>query len=105
MEFTRIAVFITTGSAEEAQKIASVLVEQRKAACVNIIPQVSSIFRWEGNIDSAEEHLLMVKTRTQMLDDVISLVKKNHSYDVPEVVALPVIGGNKDYLDWLDGEV
>ena len=105
MEFTFIAVLITAGSVEEAQKIAGVLLEQKKAACVNIIPQVSSRFWWEGKIDSAEESLLLVKTKKQMLDDVINLVKENHSYDVAEVIALPVVGGNQDYLNWMDREV
>ena len=105
MEFTYIVVLITTGSVEEAQKIAAALLEKREAACVNIIPQVSSRFWWEGKIDSAEESLLLVKTKIQMLDDVISLVKESHSYDVAEVIALPVVGGNLDYLDWMDREV
>ena len=105
MEFAYIAVLITAGSAEEAQAIATALLENRKAACVNIIPQVSSRFWWKGEIDSAEESLLLVKTGARMLEDVISLVKGNHSYDVPEVIALPIVGGNPDYLDWMDREV
>ena len=78
-EFTYIVVLITTGTPEEAQRIAAVLLEQRKAACVNIIPQVSSRFWWKGKLDSAEESLLIVKTRASLLDEVVSLVKQVHS--------------------------
>lgn len=104
-EFTYIVVLITTGTPEEAQRIAAVLLEQRKAACVNIIPQVSSRFWWKGKLDSAEESLLIVKTRASLLDEVVSLVNQVHSYDVAEVIALPIVGGNQDYLDWMGGEV
>jgi len=104
-EFTYIVVLITTGTPEEAQRIAAVLLEQRKAACVNIVPRVSSRFWWRGELDSAEESLLIVKTKATVLDEVVSLVKEAHSYDVAEVIALPVVGGSQDYLDWMGGEV
>ena len=104
-EFTYIVVLITTGTPEEAQRIAAVLLEQRKAACVNIVPRVSSRFWWRGKLDSAEESLLIVKTKATLLDEVVSLVKEAHSYDVAEVIALPVVGGSQDYLDWMGGEV
>lgn len=104
-EFTYIVVLITTGTPEEAQRIAAVLLEQRKAACVNIVPRVSSRFWWRGELDSAEESLLIVKTKVSLLDEVVSLVKEAHSYDVAEVIALPIVGGNKDYLDWMGEEV
>jgi periplasmic divalent cation tolerance protein len=77
----------------------------RKAACVNIAPKISSRFWWQGKLESAEESLLIVKTRASVLDEVVNLVKKHHSYDVPEVVALPIIGGNEDYLEWMGKEV
>jgi len=99
-----IVVLITTGSLEEAQKIASALLEQRKAACANIVPQVNSRFWWQGELDSADESLLIIKTRASILDDVISIVKQNHSYEVAEVIALPIVGGNPDYLDWMAEE-
>ena len=100
-----IVLFITTDSAEEARKIAGALLEQKKAACVNIVPGVESVFWWEGKVDSASENLLVVKTRASLLDEVVNLVKKVHSYDVPEIIALPIIGGNKDYLDWIGESV
>lgn len=104
-EFTDIVVFITTAGAEEAQRIADMLLNERKAACINIVPKVSSRFWWQGKLESAEEVLLIVKTRASLLDEVVNLVKKHHSYDVPEVVALPIIGGNENYLEWLGKEV
>jgi periplasmic divalent cation tolerance protein len=104
-EFADVVVFITTANAEEAQRIAGVLLNERKAACINIVPGVSSLFWWQGKIDSAEESLLIVKTKASVLSQVVNLVKQHHSYDVPEVIALPIIGGNRDYLEWMDGEV
>jgi periplasmic divalent cation tolerance protein len=100
-----IVVFITAADAEEAQRIADALLKERKAACINIVPKISSRFWWQGKLDSAEESLLIVKTRASVLDEVVSLVKKHHGYDVPEVIALPIIGGSQDYLEWLGREV
>ncbi|OGO03064.1 MAG: hypothetical protein A2Y59_06430 [Chloroflexi bacterium RBG_13_52_14] len=97
-----IVVLITTGSEQEAHKIARLLIEERKAACVNIVPGVDSVFRWKGKIGSARESLLLVKTRAPLLSDIISLVKEVHSYEVPEIIALPITGGSEDYLRWLD---
>jgi periplasmic divalent cation tolerance protein len=99
----RIIVLIAAGSEEEAHKIAKLLVNEKKAACVNIVPGVDSIFRWKGKIDSAHESLLLVKTRASLFPEIISLVKEAHSYEVPEVIALPIIGGSEEYLKWLDG--
>ena len=100
-----LLVLITAGSSEEAHLIAEELLNQRKAACVSIVPEISSLFWWEDRIDSAPESLLVVKTRSSLLSEVITLVKQIHSYDVPEIVALPIIGGNQDYLEWIDREV
>ena len=98
----RIIVLITAGSEEEAHKIAKLVVNQKKAACVNIVPRVDSLFRWKGKIDSAHESLLLVKTRASLLSEIVSLVKQAHSYDVPEIIALPIVGGSEEYLKWLD---
>jgi periplasmic divalent cation tolerance protein len=97
-----IVVLITVGSEEEARKIARLLVKERKAACVNIVPGVDSLFRWKGKVDSARESLLLVKTRASLFPEIISLVKQIHSYEVPEIIALPIIDGSEDYLKWLD---
>jgi periplasmic divalent cation tolerance protein len=98
----RVVVLITTGNEEEAHKIARLLVNEKKAACVNIVPRVDSLFRWEGKIDSTCESLLLVKTRASLLSEIISLVKQVHSYEVPEIIALPIVGGSEEYLKWLD---
>lgn len=100
-----IVVFITTKDAAEGEKIGKTLVKRRQAACVNIVPEVSSHFWWKDKLDSSKECLLVVKTKESLLPDIIKLVKKIHSYDVPEIIALPIVGGNPDYLDWIDSEV
>ena len=97
-----IVLFITTANHDEAQQISKVLLERRKIACANIVPRVDSHFWWEGSLDSSEESLLIAKTKSSLLPEVIELVKEMHSYDLPEIIALPVIGGNQDYLRWID---
>ena len=104
-ETDNIIVFVTTSSGPEAKKIAELLLSQRKAACVNIVPRVDSSFWWRGKLDSARESLLIVKTKASLLSEIVDLVKAAHSYEVPEVIALPIIGGNEDYLKWIDSEV
>jgi periplasmic divalent cation tolerance protein len=99
-----LVVFITTSSYEEARKIADKLVDRKKAACVNIVPRVNSLFRWKGKIEEAEESLMVVKTRAELFTDVVSVVKSIHSYEVPEIIALPIVEGNPDYLEWLKKE-
>ena len=103
-EFAYIVLFITSANIEEAQRISSTLLNKKKAACVNIVPKVSSLFWWQGKLDSAQESLLIVKTRTSLLNEVIALVREIHSYDTPEIIALPIVGGNQDYLDWIADE-
>jgi len=100
-----VVLIVTVADAEEARRIAEVLLKQRKAASVNIVPKVNSLFWWRGKINSAEENLLIVKTKTPLLNEVIKLVKENHSYEIPQIIALPIVGGNQDYLAWIDGEV
>jgi len=100
-----VVLFITTATAEEAGRISEVLLNERKAACVNIVPKVSSLFWWQDKIESAEENLLIVKTKAPLLNEVVRLIIENHSYEVPQVIALPIVGGNQDYLEWIDKEV
>ena len=100
-----LVVFITATTAEEAGRIADILVSERKAACVNIVPKVNSLFWWEDKLDLAQESLLIVKSRASLLPEIVEIVKKAHSYEVPEIIALPITGGNEDYLRWIDSEV
>jgi periplasmic divalent cation tolerance protein len=100
-----IVLFTTASNSEEAHKIAKVLLSQRKAACVNIVSGISSLFWWQDKLDSSQESLLIVKTKASLLNQIVTLVKEIHSYEVPEIIALPIIGGNQDYLEWIDKEV
>jgi periplasmic divalent cation tolerance protein len=104
-ETGKIVIFVTTSTEEEAHRIAELLLGRRKAACVNIVPRIDSSFWWQGKLDSARESLLIIKTRASLLSEIIELVKSVHSYAVPEIIALPIIGGNEDYLKWIDDEV
>lgn len=101
----KVVIYITTGTDEEAQKVAEELLKQRKAACVSILPGVNSIFWWQDKLDSAQEILLIVKTKASLVDEIVRLVTEIHSYDVPEIIALPIMGGNRDYLEWIGKEV
>ena len=100
-----VVIFITTSGEAEARRISDALLTQRKAACVNIIPTVSSSFWWQGKLGAAAESLLIVKTRASLVEEVVALVKEGHSYTVPEIIALPILGGNPDYLEWIEKEV
>ena len=97
-----VLVLITTATREEADRIARGLVEQRLAACVNIVPQVRSFFWWENKLSEEEEVLLLMKTRRSHLRQVIVKVKAMHSYSVPEIIALPIMEGSTSYLEWVD---
>jgi periplasmic divalent cation tolerance protein len=100
-----IIVLITTKDTEEAQKIAKILLKRRQAACVNIVPGVNSHYWWQDKLEVSQESLLIVKSKEPLLPDIIKSVKKTHSNEVPEIIALPIIGGSQEYLDWIDREV
>lgn len=99
-----VIVLITTANEEEAHRISEALLKERLAACVNTIPRVESRYWWRGRLESANECLLLVKTGTSLLPAIIERVKQLHSYEVPEIIALPVASGNPDYLKWLKEE-
>jgi periplasmic divalent cation tolerance protein len=101
-ESKEIVVFITAPGEDEAARIAKTLVESRLAACVNIIKNVRSIYRWKGNIEDDPEVLMVVKTRKVHFDALKGKLKELHSYEVPECIALPVVAGSEDYLKWLN---
>ncbi|WP_299226886.1 divalent-cation tolerance protein CutA [Sulfurihydrogenibium sp.] len=100
-----IVVLITTPSKEEAEKIASYLVENHIVACVNIVEKVNSLFFWQGSIEKAEESLMIIKTKKSVFKKLIEEVRKMHSYTVPEIIALPIIDGFEDYLKWIEETV
>jgi periplasmic divalent cation tolerance protein len=101
----KIIVLSTCSSDEEATRIARQLVEQRLAACVNVVPGVRSIYRWQGAIEEAGEWLLIIKSRRGLLDRLRVEVEKAHSYQTPEVIALTIVDGSEAYLGWLDSEL
>jgi periplasmic divalent cation tolerance protein len=102
MDDARIVVLITVPSVELGQKIARELVEKRLAACVNILPPMRSIYTWEGRIMEEDEVLLLCKTRMELFEDrLIPAVRALHPYQVPEILALPVQAGLKEYIDWI----
>ncbi len=98
----KVIIFITTETDNEAKRIANVLLTQKKAACVNIVARVSSSFWWQGKVDNANESLLIIKTKEALLPQIVAEVKKIHTYQVPEILAIPIVGGNEDCLKWMD---
>lgn len=100
-----IIIMVTAGSAEEAAAIGQTVVDEKLAACSNLIGAIASTYWWQGNVERAGEALLVLKTREDLLEAVIRRVRELHSYTVPEVIALPIIGGNPDYLRWIDDSV
>lgn len=100
-----IVVFVACANKNQAQKIASGLIEKRLVACVNIIDKVSSLFWWNNKVDSAKEVLLIMKSKRSKIKQIIKNVKSWHSYEVPEIIALPIIAGYKPYLEWIDDSI
>ena len=100
-EMAYIMVIITASNEEEASLISKALVEEKLIACANRFP-VNSIYTWQGKVENENEIMLLCKTQEKNLDAIIRRVKELHSYEVPEIVAIPIIGGSKDYLDWVD---
>jgi periplasmic divalent cation tolerance protein len=101
----KIVVFNTCSSAEEAERIARLLVERRVAACVNVIAPVRSFYRWRGVVEDATEWLLMIKTSRALFGQVRSVIEGAHSFEVPELIAVPVVEGTPAYLAWMEGEL
>jgi periplasmic divalent cation tolerance protein len=98
-------VLTTTGSRDEAQKIGRTLIERRLAACVNIIPQVQSIYRWKEKIEEAQEWLLIIKTTSGAFGRVRETINEIHSYDLPECICLGIEDGSSEYLKWITESV
>ena len=96
-----IVVFMTAASGEEAERIAEMLVEARLAACVQILPEMKSVYRWQGKIERQPEVLLIAKTTRSKFPELERRVRASHSFEIPEIVALPVVAGSAPYLQWL----
>jgi periplasmic divalent cation tolerance protein len=96
-----IVVFITAASAEEAMRIAEVLVDSKLATCVQVLPEMHSIYLWKGEVERAREGLMIAKTTLAKFDGLQSQVRAIHSYETPEIIALPIVAGSEDYLKWL----
>jgi periplasmic divalent cation tolerance protein len=99
-----IVVFVTCSSQEEADRLALSLVEEKLAACINVTP-VNSFFRWEGKACEESERLLVIKSRGSLFETLEKRVRELHSYDVPEIIALPIVKGARGYLDWIEKSV
>jgi len=96
-----VVVMVTAASKQEAEKIARRLLKKRLIACANIIGPVSSLFHWSGKMEKAEEYLIFMKSREDLFGKLAETVKDLHSYEVPEIIILPIVAGSKAYLDWL----
>ena len=101
----KLLVLSTAGSESEAQKIAQTLVERRLAACVNIVPRIQSVYRWQGKVEKVEEYLLLIKTVTARKEQVQSAIHELHSYELPECIAFEVESGAEKYLAWIADSV
>lgn len=101
----RLVVLSTVGRAEDAERIGRALVERGLAACVNVLPAVTSIYRWKGKVERDEERLLLIKTRAERFPALKQALVSLHPYEVPEVLALSIADGHGPYLDWLDASV
>lgn len=97
--------YITVGSKEEAERLAKAIIEKRLAACVNLLPAIQSFFFWENEAQSEEETLLLGKTSTSLVEDLVAFVKEEHSYDLPCIVTWPVGDGYPPFLQWVNREV
>lgn len=100
-----IVLFVTTPDFDGAKKIAKRLVEEKLAACVNIIPKLQSVYRWKGEVEEADEAMLFIKTTQAQFSKLEAWIQKHHSYTVPEIIALPIMEGSRNYLDWLKESV
>jgi periplasmic divalent cation tolerance protein len=98
-------VYITTSGEKESKKIGRTIVEERLAGCINIISTIESLYWWKEEIEEDKESILIVKTKVSSIENIIKRVKEIHSYENPAILAIPIIEGSKEYLDYLDGEI
>lgn len=100
-----IIVLVTASNKDEARKIAKTLVEKRLATCVNIVEKVDSMYWWKSKVEEATESLLVIKTKQHLFKELIHVIKENHSYSVPEIIAIPILMGSSEYMKWFDENV
>lgn len=104
-QVSEVVVLVTASSTGEAVKLANLMVEAKLAACATVIPQVRSIYRWEGKIHDEQEAMIVFKTASRSFPVLEEAIKRHHSYSVPEIIALPIVLGSQPYLEWLRGEL
>ena len=102
MDFPYMVVLVSVPSMEIGEKISQSILQKKLAACVSIIPGVNSAYRWQGEIETDSEFLLFIKSRASLLDLIITEVSNHHPYDVPEIIALPILSGSQAYLNWIE---
>ena len=105
MDAPYIIALVTVPNREQAESIAEILVQERWAACVNILPSIHSIFHWQGDIAREEEVLLLAKSRRELFSALALRVKELHSYTLPEIIALPILEGSEEYLQWVEESI
>jgi periplasmic divalent cation tolerance protein len=101
----KVVILVTAGKLTEAKKIAGQLVDRKLAACVNIMPPVQSVYRWQGKVEVGKEFLMFIKSTRELLPELKSTISKLHSYTTPEIVCLPIVDGLSEYLQWIDDSV
>jgi len=101
----KIVILSTCPTAAEAERFARELVDEHLAACVNLIPQVRSFYRWKGKVETSDECLLVIKTSRSLFDSVRMILEKTHSYEVPEAIALQIVEGSENYLNWMQANL
>jgi periplasmic divalent cation tolerance protein len=100
-----LQVFTTTEKREDAEKIAQTLVQKKLAACVQVIGTISSTYRWKGKVEKAHEWLCLIKSEKSLYEELERTIKEAHPYEIPEIIALPIVAGSREYLGWLDQEL
>ena len=100
----KLLITVACASSDEAKRIAHVLVEKRLAACVQILPAIESVYRWKGHLETAQEALLLVKSRADHWVQLVAAIRALHSYETPEILAMPITHGLPEYLAWMDAE-